>query len=282
LTVKDILLHLQAGETARSSIEFAISLAVQTSAHLTAAGVVIDIAPPASELGSFAPDWDFGSYGIFSQIGETRRLAAEKAYEAFAASVPASVQTEKVMIQSFQEQACDDFARLARHFDFAIIAQGDDETAQDSRPILSAALFTSGRPVFVVPPSHQGPARLDQAMVCWDGGAQAARALADSLPLLARAKKVEVVCVTGESESRKNLKGFDITRHLARHRIEATLRELPDAQGAGAAILAHAQETGADYLVMGGYGHWRLGELIFGGATRTLLAATPKPVFMAH
>jgi nucleotide-binding universal stress UspA family protein len=282
LTIKDILLHLQVGETAQAANEFAISLAEQTGAHLTAAGVVIDILAPASELGSFAPDWDFGSYGIFSKIGETRRLAAEKAYEDFAASVPASVQTERVMIQSFPEQACDDFSRLARHFDFAIVTQGDEAIGQDSQQVLSAALFSSGRPIFVVPASHRGAAVLDHALVCWDGGAQAARALAESLPLLARAKRVEVLCVTGESESRKNLKGVHITRHLARHGIDAALHELLNADETGAAILAYARESGADYLVMGGYGHWRLGELIFGGATRAILAATQKPVFMAH
>ncbi len=282
MSIKDLLLHLQTGETAQSTNEFAVSLAEQTGSHLTAAGVVIEIPPPASELGSFAPDWDFSNFGIFAQIDEQRRQATEKAYEAFAASVPASVQTEKVFIQSFQEQACEDFARLARHFDFAIVSQGDPETGQDSRSILSSALFTSGRPAFVVPTAHQGPALLDNALVCWDGSAQAARALAEALPLLVRAQKVEVVCVMGESENRKNLPGFDITRHLARHRIAATLRDLTDAHDAGRAILAHAQDIGSDYLVMGAYGHWRLGELIFGGTTRTVLAGMQKPVFMTH
>jgi nucleotide-binding universal stress UspA family protein len=282
LTIKDILLHLQPGDAAQSTNDFAVSLADQTGAHLAVAGVVIDLPPPASELGSFAPDWDFGSFGIFSKIGETRRLATEKAYETLAAAVPASVQTEKHVIQSFESQASDEFARLARHFDFTIASRGDPATGQDNGLIVSTALFSSGRPVFVIPPAHQGPARLDKALVCWDGGAQAARALADSLPLLIRARNVEVLCVTSASESRKNLPGFDITQHLSRHRIAATLRELPDAKETGAAILAHAQDIGADFIVMGGYGHWRLGELIFGGATRTVLASATKPVFMAH
>ncbi len=282
MSIKDILLHLQPGEMAQGTHEFAVSLAEQTAAHLTAVGVVFEIPPPASELGSFAPDWDFSSFGIFTEMDKKRRVATEQAYQALAASLPASVQVEKVFIQSFQEQACEDFARLARHFDFAIVSQGDPDTGQDSRSILSSALFTSGRPAFVVPTAHQGAAQLDNALVCWDGSAQAARALAESLPLLVRAQKVEVVCVMGESENRKNLPGFDITRHLARHRIAATLRDLTDAHDAGRAILAHAQDIGADYLVMGAYGHWRLGELIFGGTTRTMLAGMRKPVFMTH
>jgi nucleotide-binding universal stress UspA family protein len=282
MAIKDILLHLDAGETARSTQEFATSLADITRAHMTAAAVVVDIPPPASELGNFAPDWDVGNTEAYLKIGELRLQAAEKAYARLAAAVPPEVQTEKVFIQAFQEKACDDFARLARHFDVSIISQGKAEFGETSRMILSKALFASGRPVFVIPSSHQGPAKLEKAMVCWDGGVQAARALAESLPLLARAARIEVVCVTSEAESRKNLPGFNITRHLSRHGIDATLRELPTADDAGSAILAHAMESGADYLVMGGYGHWRLSELILGGTTRTILASMRTPVFMAH
>jgi nucleotide-binding universal stress UspA family protein len=282
LTIKDILLHLDSAEATQSAKDFAASLAEQTGAHLTAGGVVIDYPPPASELASFAPDWSFGNIEVLSKLAEMRRQAIETAYESFSAAVPAGVSSELVVIQSFQEQACDDFARLARHFDFTVISQGDPEAGMDSRMLLSSALFRSGRPVFVVPAAHRGPAKIDHAMVCWDGGMQAAKALAESLPLLARARKVEVVCVTGASESRKALPGFDITRHLARHRIDATLRELPTSHDAGSALIAYARESAADVLVMGGYGHWRLSELILGGATRSLLAAPPTPLFMAH
>jgi nucleotide-binding universal stress UspA family protein len=123
-----------------------------------------------------------------------------------------------------------------------------------------------------------GPTKLEKALVCWDGGAQAARALAESLPLLAQARSVEVIRFGAEAQPVEP----DILRHLSRHGITAQLRAFPAAKDRGAAILAYANENGADFLVMGAYGHWRLREFIFGGTTRTILAGMKTPVFMAH
>jgi nucleotide-binding universal stress UspA family protein len=78
------------------------------------------------------------------------------------------------------------------------------------------------------------------------------------------------------------LPGFNITRHLARHGINATLTSLPSANDVGNVILSYAAESGADYIVMGGYGHWKLTEFVLGGTTRTILSSMTAPVFMAH
>ena len=40
--------------------------------------------------------------------------------------------------------------------------------------------------------------------------------------------------------------------------------------------------VGATLLVMGGYGHARLREAVFGGFTRHVLAGADIPVLMAH
>jgi nucleotide-binding universal stress UspA family protein len=53
-------------------------------------------------------------------------------------------------------------------------------------------------------------------------------------------------------------------------------------RSASAAILDEARVLGADLIVMGGYAHSRLRELVFGGATRELLRATTIPLLMAH
>jgi len=285
VTIKDILLHLGSGAPAQAASAFALSLAQQTGAHVTAASVVIDV--PAPDPAGLAASWDFTDFEAFSKIAELRRGAAEKAFAHFAASAPAGVTTESVVIESYQERARDDFARLARHFDLLVIARNDDGAAEDlaageqSRVLLSSALFGSGRPVFVIPPAHDGVARLDRALVCWDAGMQAARAISAATPLLALAKSVEVVCVAEDGETAE-LPGFNITRHLARHGVSAALREIVSPQDTASALLEHARASGADFLVMGGYGHWRVSELILGGTTRTILDSTPLPVFMAH
>ena len=253
---------------------------------MTAASVVIDAPAPAPYPAGLGLSLDFTDFEAFSKIAELRRGAAEKAYAHFAASAPAGVETESAVIEGYHDRANDDFARLARHFDLLVIARDDAgagenlASGEQSRDLLSSALFGSGRPVFVIPPAHSGPARLDRVLVCWDGGMQAARAVAAAAPLLALAKSVEVVCVAEEKEA-SELPGFNITRHLARHGVSAALKEIAS-QDAASAIIDYARLVAADFLVMGGYGHWRVSEMILGGMTRSILDAAPLPVFIAH
>ena len=48
------------------------------------------------------------------------------------------------------------------------------------------------------------------------------------------------------------------------------------------ALLSHAADMHADFIVMGGYGHSRLWELVLGGVTRTMLETMTVPVLMSH
>jgi nucleotide-binding universal stress UspA family protein len=47
-------------------------------------------------------------------------------------------------------------------------------------------------------------------------------------------------------------------------------------------ILSHAGDNGMDLIVIGAYSHARLAELLFGGATRTLLARMPVPILISR
>jgi len=118
-------------------------------------------------------------------------------------------------------------------------------------------------------------------MVAWDGSAPAARALGDAMPMLARARRVEVV-VVDDGPDGDTIPGSDAQRHLKRHGIEAGLRRLTGTRDVADTLLSQASDTGADLLVMGGYGHSRFREFILGGATEGVLASMTLPVLMAH
>ena len=275
MAIKDILLHIDTSDRGAGVSDFALSLATEMGAHLTAAGIVLEIVPPASFMGEYP-------YDIMAEAMDQVREAAQASFKKIAAAAPATVQTELVMIQAISGQAREDFGRLARHFDIAIAGQGGDEGGSDDELMVEGALFSSGRPVFVVPNIHKGPAKLGKAMVCWDGGLPSARALAGSIDILKRAGKVEVVSIAGRNLPNEELPGFNITRHLTRHGISATLKKLPAAQDIGATLLSYAADSGADYMVMGAYGHSRLREFVLGGTTRTILGSMTIPVLMAH
>ncbi|MCI3953839.1 MAG: Universal stress protein UspA, partial [Burkholderiales bacterium] len=124
---------------------------------------------------------------------------------------------------------------------------------------------------------------LDTVAIAWDFSRPAARAVADALPLLERAKRVRVVTVVNEKDIASRRSSAELARHLARHGIDIVLDEF-DSMGRriGAALEAYVASRNADLLVMGAYGHSRVREFILGGATRSMLARPPVPVFLSH
>ena len=122
-------------------------------------------------------------------------------------------------------------------------------------------------------------------LAAWDGSAPAARALGDALPLLRRAERVSLAVVDPERLGGRvgEQAGADIAAHLARHGVKVEVQALPSGRLATADVLLDfAADTGADLLVMGGYGHSRLRELAFGGTTRDVLGRMTVPVLLAR
>ena len=120
-------------------------------------------------------------------------------------------------------------------------------------------------------------------MVCWDASRNAARAVADAIPFLERAKAVEIVIVAGERPKSDEIPGADIGQHLARHGLKVEVKRIVAGDtDVASTLLSHAADSSADFLVMGGYGHSRLREYILGGATRGILSAMTLPTLMSH
>jgi nucleotide-binding universal stress UspA family protein len=175
------------------------------------------------------------------------------------------------------------FANIARRFDLAIIGQPEPHKPALERLIIEAALFDSGRPVLMVPYIQRTGLKLDRVMVGWDGSRSAARAVADAIPLLVRAKAIEVVIVATEPAKSDEMSGADIAHHLARHGAKVEVKSIVTAETDVAnTILSHAADISADFLVMGGYGHSRLREFILGGVTRGILSSMTLPTLMSH
>lgn len=148
-----------------------------------------------------------------------------------------------------------------------------------------AVLFRSGRPCLFVPPSFEGRSVYDNVLVAWKDTREAARAVADAMPLLKQAKSVVVAIVDealGAAEERRLAPDEDIGRYLSRHGIRAEVHIIDGWTNTGAAILNEAVRTAADLIVMGAYGHSRPREWLLGGATRDVLNLAAVPVLVAH
>ena len=174
----------------------------------------------------------------------------------------------------------------ARTADLVVASQTDPEWAlTDWLDIPDRLAMESGRPVLIVPNTGAREEIGEKVLVAWNGRREAARAVFDALPILERAKSVKVVWINPrtERETAGDVPALDIGAALARHgvRCEATEVTRPR-ENAGKVLLDCAREGGADLLVMGCYGHTRLRELVFGGASRYVLSHMSIPVLMSH
>ncbi len=149
--------------------------------------------------------------------------------------------------------------------------------------ILEEALFHSGRPVLVASPHAQVGANPRRILVAWDGSNHSARAAAEALALFPSLTDVEIVSVSGEKDLAKALPGADFARHVDRKGKAATVSMLPVGKAHVADILQDkAAATGSELIVMGGYGHSRFRQFIFGGVTLSLVQGSKLPLLMAY
>jgi nucleotide-binding universal stress UspA family protein len=274
--IKDIVVNLSLDPSNVVAAEFAVAVASACEAHL--AGIAFAYLPimPVTDLD-----------GAPSELLEFQRVANEKAAQAAVAKFDerarrAGLSFESRLITASPPDAADLFGRIARRFDIAVVGQAVPHKGSTDTLIVESALFDSGRPVLVVPYIHKGGLAFDRVMMCWDGSRNAARATADAMPLLVRAKAVEVVTIAGEPAKSEELAGADIAEHLARHGCKVETKRIVAGTDVASTILSHAADTGADLIVMGGYGHSMLREFILGGATRGMLAAMTVPTLMSH
>jgi nucleotide-binding universal stress UspA family protein len=164
-----------------------------------------------------------------------------------------------------------------------VIGQPDKANSAPDQIVDESVLFESGRPVVFVPFIQKGGMTLDRVMICWDGSRPAARAVADALPFLKKAKQVEIVIVSEKPNKKDEIPGADLGQHLARHGLKVELEHItsPDIDVAST-ILSYVADSGADMIVMGGYGHSRVREFVLGGVTRRMLESMTVPVLMSH
>jgi nucleotide-binding universal stress UspA family protein len=273
--IKDIVVNLSVAKPKDVAANFAISVASLFEAHLSA--IAFAYTPPAAAMGEGFPTPSLDHWEA------ERRAEAEQAQQSFERRATlAGITFDVHIISDDVESAAVAFGEIARNYDLAVVAQAhpDDTLPQDLT--IEAALFDSGRPLLVVPYIQAKGIALDRIMVCWDGSRNAARAIGDALPLLKRAKQVDVVTVE-QREQRKQVRGAQIADHLARHKIKVDVKSIvaPDSDAANI-VLSQAADSGTDLIVMGAYGHNRFREFILGGATRAILSSMTVPVLMSH
>jgi nucleotide-binding universal stress UspA family protein len=172
----------------------------------------------------------------------------------------------------------------ARFHDLIVLEGGARRDLILSEDDVGRLIVSAGRPVLLVPPASHGGS-LKTVAIAWKNCPEAARAVTAAMPLIARAEKI-VVLRANEKGDKSEAAADDLAglvNHLRWHglRVEGC-RVDPESLTIPDAVLGKAIETGAGLLVMGGFGHSRLREFVFGGFTQRVLDEAGLPVLLFH
>ncbi|KAK45581.1 universal stress protein UspA [Caballeronia jiangsuensis] len=172
-----------------------------------------------------------------------------------------------------------------RHADVIVLGQddADDAGAFITRHFVEDIVFAAGRPVLLVPRAGDIRTFGENVAIAWDDSREAARSVADALPVLRRARLVEVMTVERNRDEQAPA-GIEIAAYLDRQGVRASFSSTPRIRGenTGMTLIDRANSVHADMLVAGAYAHSRGLEHVLGGVTRTLLETSTLPVLLSH
>lgn len=278
--LNDILLHIDTypDPTPPEAIEDAVRFASLVGGRISALAVGVRFPVPSNRIA----DYLIGLGNMAAAEQAKSQAGGRASLTAFGAHAQAAGVFGQAMLETADYFAvADHVAKHARTRDLCMTPLGEPMDGQSE--VVIRAVFDSGRPVLVYRAGGLPKAKLGPVVVAWDGSRNAARALSDALPILARAEKVRVLTVVNEKPAAVAGQAAEAVRHLRAHDIEAVIDEV-DGVGTpiGPSLDAYLARTPCDLLVMGAYGHSRARELILGGATEHMLHDPKVPLLLAH
>lgn len=279
MSYKTILVHIDESKRIDQRIKVAAGIALHENAHLIGAAMT-GISRFLYQNGTF----DKQDPNLAAHLA----LLRERANRALSVFEP---KVRDMGVTSYEKRVVDDEAGggislQASYSDLVIISQTDpDEPSPAVMPDFPEyVVMNAGRPVLIVPYAGQFDSLGNKVLIAWNGSMQATRAVTGAIPLLKRAKNVDVVIFNpaADAEGYSDRPGADIALYLARHSIKVEVLQKRTNLDIGNALLSLTTDLSSDLIVMGGYGHSRFREVLLGGATRTILQSMTVPVLMSH
>lgn len=275
MPIKVIFVPLADAEGAQATVSAAVSVAALLGAEVDVAHVSGD---PNRVLGDLVGETVSPQLieEVLEQAEKHARVSAQAARKAYDAAVKSAtgVKTRYADLKTATDVAVEDRGRLA---DLIVVRRATSARDVGARVVAEVALMSTGRPVLVVP--GKAPAKIGSSVaIAWNDSLESSKAVAAALPFIIRAAKVTVISANdGNAINQK-----DVIAYLARHGVKAQGVNVKAGGDAGKAITGAATKAGANLLVMGGYSHSRVREMIFGGVTEHALGAARLPVLLVH
>ncbi|MES2149287.1 MAG: universal stress protein [Pseudomonadota bacterium] len=276
MSYKTILVHVEKSRLGIACIEQAAHIAISQQAHLVGAALtglsqfIVQCAAMPPGVQALPDDLSFLTQGANLALDQFDTLASQAGVESY----------ERRLVD---EEAGVGLALQARYSDLVVLGQ-HDPSAGGRADLAQYVMLHSARPVLMLPYAGQFERVGQRPLLAWDGSVEATRAITAAIPLLRKAQVVTLAVFNPSTQAdvHGDQAGADIALFLARHGVTVNVAQHQTELDIGNALLSLAADLNADLLVMGGYGHSRLREMVLGGVTRTVLASMTLPVLMAH
>lgn len=271
------LLALQTIDQGPEEIEPVLQKAKDMDAHLTVL-LMVEVAPPPVASYAVISEHYWNDYqNQLQEMTTLKRIQIQAKMD----EIGAKGQIEELVLNR---------GELEQHIiahgscsDMAIVSNGTMFSGRLAGKAFDDILFSTGLPILILGTENTAFPNIKRAVIAWDGGVEAAKAIRAALPILRQCNEVSIACVDAEKSRLGPAPGDALATHLARHDINITVHNLSSNGRAIEDILRqHASDMNAEIMIMGGYAHSRIREWLIGGTTRSILQDCPLPVIMAH
>ena len=263
--MKTILLYVDDDAAMEARFQAALSLARQQGGHLTCLQVMP--VPYYSADAALSPGSSEFYLRSIEEQERTQRAAWEPRLGGEMISWDWRVRTGSKVMELLDE---------AQLVDVIVIGIGDEAPGMS---VAGRLIVQSHVPLLAVPGDASQFDPSGPIMIAWNGAPEAASAVRHGLALIKSAASAHIVTVAEEASG---LPAADVAAYLSRHGIHAEVHERRAEPSVEDALMGAAREISASCIVMGGYGHTRLRELVFGGVTRAMLKGCPVPLLLSH
>jgi nucleotide-binding universal stress UspA family protein len=286
MQLRDLLVVLDGSPRREAVLAVSVALAQRHNAHLTGF-CPLELLLPVT----LAPA--IGAYPQLSMLQEAaEQIDTDAAVKARAIEAEFREELRRCDVRGDWQvvggSAIAAVAHRTRTADLVVLGQAhpDYPFPATARHLVEDVLMQAGRPLLLVPFAGCYDTLGNNVLIGWNGSRESARAVHDALPLIAPGATVTVLTIEHARGAAhlQDVPAAEMAEHLSRHGLKVSAartvadRSISDSD----VLLAYASDSGADMLVIGGYGHSRAREMILGGVSRSLLAHMTLPVLMSH
>ena len=276
MAYRTILLCLNEVERVPQLIAAARVLGVKFKAHISGLYVIPGIQVyPSDGMGLSAGVFDGTRNYFLEQLPKIRT-------EFEAAMIADRLTFDLRVVDSSQPNIATDAIENSRNVDLLVVSATNREKGNGvEADFVEQIVLSAGRPVLVLPFKGTADIKFDDVMLGWNDSRESARAAFDALPFMKHSKHTKIVTV--DISAGGPIAGANIAETLDRDGVKCEVVNVSSGRkNVGETLLLAASDHGASLLVLGAYGHMRLTEWIFGGATRHVLHNLDRPVLMSH